>query len=223
MSSCAVPIPMMMMEASTQAQTRAFAVRIVRSVVMTVGPLSNDDDQKQDYVRQDGGGGEPDKEPTEPHEVVADLIDSGARKVQLSVHIRLAGVQALGVAVELGERLALVLAGALQDSDCALGFGELAFVLDDALHCESDVGVHILRVLVVPEVDMVGSAAVLADFVLQGGDVVVDAGDVVDDSLVVIDDGLDGGVAVLAAGGAVTLSLGGHWCVVLPDWCGVGG
>lgn len=81
MSSCAVPIPMMMMEASTQAQTMAFAVRIVRSVVMTVGPLSNDDDQKQDYVRQDGGGGEPDKESAEPHEVVADLIDSGARKV----------------------------------------------------------------------------------------------------------------------------------------------
>ena len=143
MSSCAVPIPMMMMEASTQAQTMAFAVRIVRSVVMTVGPLSNDDDQKQDYVRQDGGGGEPDKESAEPHEVVADLIDSGARKVQLSVQIRLLGVKLLCVAVELGERGVLVLAGALKNSDRGLGFGELAFVLDDALHCESDVCVHV--------------------------------------------------------------------------------
>lgn len=108
-----------------------------------MAPLSNDDDQKQDYVRQDGGGGDPDKEPAEPHEVVADLIDSGARKVQLSVQIRLLGVKLLCVAVKLGERLALVLAGALQDSDCALGLGQLAFVLDDALHCESDVCVHI--------------------------------------------------------------------------------
>lgn len=143
MSSCAVPIPMMMMVASTHAQTMAFAVRIVRSVVMTIGPLSNDDDQKQDYVRQDGGGGEPDKESAEPHEVVADLIDSGTRKVQLSVQVCLLGVKLLCVAVELGERGVLVLAGALKNSDGSFGFGELAFGLNDALHCESDVCVHV--------------------------------------------------------------------------------
>ena len=61
----------------------------------------------------------------------------------------------------------------------------------------------------VPAVDPVAEVACP---VLQGGDVVVDAGDVVDDALVVVDDGLDGGVAVVAAGGAVALGLvaGGH-------------
>ena len=48
MSSCAVAMPAMMTVAATSAQTVAFAVRIVRSVVMTVGPLFSDDDQKQD-------------------------------------------------------------------------------------------------------------------------------------------------------------------------------
>lgn len=208
MSSWAVAMPAMMMVAATSAQTRAFAVRMVRSVVMMVGPLFTDDEQEQEYVPQGGGCGEPDKEPAEPHEFVADLIDSGARKVELSVQVRLLGVQALGVAVKLSERLALVLAGALQDSDRALGFGELAFVLDDALHCESDVCVHILRMLVVPEVDMVGSAAVLTGFVLEGGDAVVEAVDVGAYLVVVVDDCLDGGVAVVAACCAVAFGLG---------------
>jgi len=174
-----------------------------------VGPLFNDDDQEQDYVRQDGGCGEPDKEPAEPHEVVADLIDSGARKVELLVQVRLLGVQALGVAVELSERLALVLAGALQDSDRALGFGELAFVLDDALHCESDVGVHVLCVLCDPPVEVVGEAAGLAEFVLEARDAGVEAVDVVADLVVVVDDCLDGGVAVVASCCAVAFGLGG--------------
>ena len=125
------------------------------------------------------------------------------------VQVRLLGVQALGVAVELGERLALVLAGALQDSDCALGFGELAFVLDDALHCESDVGVHVLRVLCDPPVEVVGEAAGLAEFVLEGRDAVVEAVDVGADLVVVVEDCLDGGVSVCPAGGAVALGLGG--------------
>lgn len=172
------------------------------------GPLFNDDDQEQDYVRQDGGCGEPDKEPAEPHEVVADLLDSGARQVELLVQARLLGVKLLGVAVELGERRALVLAGALQDSDCALGLGQLAFVLDDALHGESDVGVHILRVLVGAAVDVVGEAAGLAEFVLEAGNAVVEAVDVGSDLVVVVDDCLDGGVAVVAACCAVALSLG---------------
>lgn len=190
----------------------ALAVRIVRSVVMTVGPLSNDGNQKQEYVRQDGGGGDPDKEPAEPHEVVADLIDSGARKVQLSVQIRLIGVKLLCVAVELGERLALVLAGALKDSDGSFGFGELAFVLNDALHCESDVCVHVLRVLCDPPVEVVSEAAGLAEFVLEHCDAVVEAVDVGADLVVVVDDCLDGGVAVVAACCAVAFCLGpgGH-------------
>lgn len=208
MSSWAAAMPAMMMVAATSAHTMAFALRMVRSVVMTVGPLFNDDDQEQDYVRQDGGCGEPDKEPAEPHEVVADLLDSGGVQVELLVQVRLLGVKLLGVAAELGERLALVLAGALQDSDCALGLGQLAFVLDDALHCESDVGVEVLRVLVVPEVDMVGSAAVLADFVLEARDAVVEAVDVGAYLVVVVDDCLDGGVAVVASCCAVALSLG---------------
>lgn len=124
------------------------------------------------------------------------------------VQVRLLGVQALGVAVELGERLALVLAGALQDSDCALGFGESAFVLDDALHCESDVGVGVLRVLFDPPVEVVGEAAGLAEFVLEARDAVVEAVDVGADLVVVVDDCLDGGVAVVASCSAVTFGLG---------------
>lgn len=125
------------------------------------------------------------------------------------VPVRLLGVEVLGVAVELGERLALVLAGALQDSDCALGFGELAFVLDDALHCESDVGVHVLRVLCDPPVEVVGEAAGLAEFVLEARDAVVEAVDVGADLVVVVDDCLDGGAAAVAACCAVALGLGG--------------
>lgn len=112
--------------------------------------------------------------------------------------------------VEDGDACLVFLAGLLKDANGTLNFGCLTFVLDDALHCESDVGVHILRMLVVPEVDMVGSAAVLTDFVLQGGDAVVDSGDVVDDALVIVDDGLDCGVAVVASCGAVALGFGGH-------------
>ena len=118
-------------------------------------------------------------------------------------------MQALGVAVELSERLALVLAGALQDSDRALGFGELAFVLDDALHGESDVGVHVLCVLCDPPVEVVGEAAGLAEFVLEARDAVVEAVDVVADLVVVVDDCLDGGVAVVASCCAVAFGLGG--------------
>lgn len=130
---------------------------------------------------------------------------------EVVVQVRLLGVKLLGVAVELVERLALVLAGALQDSDCAFGFGELAFVLDDALHCESDVGVHVLRVLCDPPVEVVGEAAGLADFVLENGDAVVEAVDVGAYLGVVVDDCLDGGVAVVAACCAVALGLGvGH-------------
>ena len=113
---------------------------------------------------------------------------------EVVVHVRLLGVEVLGVAVELGERLALVLSGALQDSDCALGFGELAFVL---------------RVLCDPPVEVVGEAAGLADFVLENGDAVVEAVDVGSDLVVVVDDCLDGDAAVTAACCAVTLSLGG--------------
>ena len=189
-----------------------------------VGPLFNDDDQEQDYVPQDGGCGEPDKEPAEPHEVGADLIDSGARQVELSVQVRLIGVKLLSVAVELSERLALVLAGALQDSNSALGFGELAFVLDNALHGESDVGVHVLRVLVGAAVDVVGEASGLAEFVLEAGDAVVEAVDVGAYLVVVVDDCLDGGVSVCPAGGAVAfgLGVGGHG-VSFTGWCVVGG
>lgn len=124
------------------------------------------------------------------------------------VQVRLLGVQALGVAVELGERLALVLTGALQDSNCALGFGELAFVLDNALHCESDVGGHILRVLCDPPVEAVDDVLALAEFVLEGSDAVVEAVDVGAYLVVVVDDCLDGGVAVAAACCAVAFGLG---------------
>ena len=133
----------------------------------------------------------------------------GASDGEVVIQVRLLGVELLGVAVELGERLALILAGALQDSDCALGFGELAFSFDDALHCESDVCVHVLCVLCDPPVEVVGEAADFAEFVLEGPDAVVEAVDVGADLVVVVDDCLDGDAAVTAACCAVTLSLGG--------------
>ena len=161
---------------------------------------------------------EPDTEvdPGEGDELLLHLCEVGASdgKVGASdgevvIQVRLLGVELLGVAVELGERLALVFAGALQDSDCALGFGELAFSFDDALHCESDVCVHVLRVLCDPSVEVVGEAAGLAEFVLEARDAVVEAVDVGSDLVVVVDDCLDGGVSVCPAGGAVALGLGG--------------
>ena len=153
---------------------------------------------------------EPDAEadPGEGDELLFHLREVSANEGEVVILARLLCVQALGVAVELGERLALVLAGALQDSDCALGFGELAFGFHDALHCESDVGVHILRVLCDPPVEVVGKAAGLAEFVLEARDAVVEAVDVGSDLVVVVDDCLDGGVAVVAACCAVAFGLG---------------
>lgn len=154
---------------------------------------------------------EPDAEadPGEGDELLFHLREVSANEGEVVILARLLCVQALGVAVELGERLALVLAGALQNSDCALGFGELAFGFHDALHCESDVGVHILRVLCDPPVEVVGEAAGLADFVLEARDAVVEAIDVGAYLVVVVDDCLDGGVSVVAACCAVAFGLGG--------------
>ena len=154
--------------------------------------------------------GEPDSEgdPGEGDEFLFHLRELCANEGDVVVLARLLGVQALGVAVELGECLALVFAGALQDSDCALGFGELAFGFHDALHCESDVGVHVLRVLCDPPVEVVGEAAGLAEFVLEARDAVVEAVDVGSDLVVVVDDCLDGGVASAAACCAVAFGLG---------------
>lgn len=97
----------------------------------------------------------------------------------------------------------------MQDSNRGFGFGELAFGLHDALHCESDVGVHVLRVLFDSTVEVVGEAASLAEFVLEARDAVVEAVDVGADLVVVVDDCLDGGVAVVAACCAVAFGLGG--------------
>ena len=168
--------------------------------------LGLDEEEEKDSECSD----EPDSEvdPGEGDELLFHLREVSANEGEVVILARLLCVQALGVAVELGERLALVLAGALQDSDCALGFGELAFGFHDALHCESDVGVHILRVLCDPPVEVVGKAAGLAEFVLEARDAVVEAVDVGSDLVVVVDDCLDGGVAVVAACSAVALGLG---------------
>ena len=124
----------------------------------------------------------------------------------------LLAVHFVGVGDELGDGLLVLLAGVLEDADGGFDFGLLAFVLDDAPHGVGDVcqGVFVgLVELGVPAVDPVAEVACLA---LQGGDVVVDAGDVVDDALVVVDNALDCGVAVVASGGTVALSLGGCGC-----------
>ncbi len=170
------------------------------------------DDEKQDDDGECCGGPDSEVDPGEGDELLFHLREVGASDSEVVIQVRLLGVKLLGVAVELGDCLALVLAGTLQDSDCALGFGEFAFVLDDALHCESDVCVDVLRVLVGAAVDVVGEAAGLAYFVLEAGDAVVEAVDFGAYLVVVVDDCLDGGVSVCPAGGAVALGLGvgGH-------------
>lgn len=155
--------------------------------------------------------GDPDAEanPGEGDNFLFQLREVSMHDGEVSVLARLLCVELPGVPVELGESLVLILAGSLQDSNRGFGFSEAAFVLHDALHCESDVGVHVLRVLCDPPVEVVGEAADFAEFVLEGPDAVVEAVDVGSDLVVVVDDCLDGGVAVAAACCAVTLSLGG--------------
>lgn len=181
---CAVPMPMMRMEARVHAQTRARAVRIVWWVVMV--PLGLDDEEDEDGECC----GDPDSEvdPGEGDEFLFHLREVSMHDGEVSVLARLLCVELPGVPVELGESLVLILAGSLQDSNRGFGFSEAAFVLHDALHCESDVGVHVLRVLCDPPVEAVDVGA---------------------DLVVVVDDCLDGDAAVTAACCAVTLSLGG--------------
>ena len=100
----------------------------------------------------------------------------------------LLAVHFVGVGDELGDGLLVLLAGVLEDADGGFDFGLLAFVLDDAPHGVGDVcqGVFVgLVELGVPAVD---------------------------DALVVVDNALDCGVAVVASGGTVALSLGGCGC-----------
>ena len=178
-----------------------------------------------DEVGEDGDGGdcpEADGDPGELEEAVVGVVYFCLQEGDFMVEGRLLAVHFVGVGDELGDGLLVLLAGVLEDANGALNFGLLAFVLDDAPHGVGDVcqGVFVgLVELGVPAVDPV---AEVAGPLLQGCDGVVNAGDVVDNALVVVDDGLDRGVAVVASGGADTLSLGGH-CVVLSWWCGVGG
>lgn len=155
--------------------------------------------------------GDPDAEanPGEGDNFLFQLREVSMHDGEVSVLARLLCVELPGIPVELGESLVLILAGSLQDSNRGFGFSEAAFVLDDALHCESDVGVDVLRVLCDPPVEVVGEAAGLAELVLEARDAVVEAVDVGADLVVVVDDCLDGDAAVTAACGAVTLSLGG--------------
>lgn len=205
MSSCAVAMPAMMTVAATSAQTVAFAVFI--GVAFLVGGGDEEDGE----AGEEHGGSEEDGQLAERLELCLGAVYFCLQEVDFLVECDLLAVHFVGVDDELGDSFLVLLAGFLEDANGALNLGCLTFVLDDALHCESDVCVHILRMLVVPEVDMVGSAAVLTDFVLQGGDVVVEAVDVGSDLVVVVDDCLDGGVAVLAACCAVALGLGvGH-------------
>lgn len=155
--------------------------------------------------------GDPDTEvdPGEGDKFLFQLREVSMHDGEVSVLARLLCVELPGVPVELGESLVLILAGSLQDSNRGFGFSEAAFVLHDALHCESDVGVHVLCVLCDPPVEVVGEAADFAEFVLEGPDAVVEAVDVGADLVVVVDDCLDGGAASAAACCAVALSLGG--------------
>ena len=172
--------------------------------------------------------GDPDSEvdPGEGDELLFHRLEIDTSDGDVVVQVRLLAVHFVGVGDELcdsflvflagvvedGDVCLVFLAGVLEDADGGFDFGCLTFVLDDAPHGVGDVcqGVFVgLVELGVPAVDPV---AEVAGPVLQGGDGDVDSGDVVDNALVVVDDGLDGGVAVVASGGAVALSLGfgGH-------------
>ena len=114
--------------------------------------------------------------------------------------------------VEDGDVCLVFLAGLLEDADSGFDFGCLTFVLDDAPHGEGDVRAVVFVRLIEAGIPCVEAATDVTGFVLQGGDVVVEAVDVGADLVVVVDDCLECGVAVVASGGAVALSLGfgGH-------------
>ena len=230
MSSWAVAMPAMMTVAATSAQTVAFAVFI------GVASLVGGGDEEEGDAGEEHGGSEEDGQLAECLELCLGVVYFCLQEVDFPVERDLIAVHFVGVGDELGDVCLVFLAGVVEDGDVCLvflaglledadsgfDFGCLTFVLDDALHGVGDVLQGVFAPLFEAVVPVVDSVVEVAGIVLQGGDVVVDAGDVVDDALVVIDDGLDRSVAVVAACSAVALSLGGH-CVVLPDWCGVGG
>lgn len=219
MSSWAVAMPAMMTVAATSAQTVAFAVFI------GVASLVGGGDEEEGDAGEEHGGSEEDGQLAERLELCLGAVYFCLQEVDFPVERDLLAVHFVYVGDELGDGFLVFLAGVvedgnvclvflaglLEDADGGLDFGCLAFVLYDAPHGVGDVCQGVLIGLVELGVPAVDPVAEVAGPVLQGGDVVVDAGDVVDDALVVIDDGLDGGVAVLASGGAVTLSLGSHF------------
>lgn len=182
-----------------------------------------------DEVGEDGDGGdcpEGDGDPGELEEATVGVVYLCLQEVDFLVECDLLAVHFVGVGDELGDGFLVLLtgvvedgdvslvflAGLLEDADGALNFGCFTFVLYDAPHGVGDILPSVGILLVEDGVPVVEPAAEVTGFVLQGGDAVVDAGDVVDDALVVAHDGLDCGVAVVAAGGAVTLGLGaGGW------------
>lgn len=83
---CAVPIPMMMTEASAHAQTRAFAVRIVRSVVM-VSVLGLDDEEDEDC--ECCGDPESEVDPGEGDELLFHLREVSANEGEVVILARL--------------------------------------------------------------------------------------------------------------------------------------
>ena len=158
--------------------------------------------------------GDPDSEvdPGEGDELLFHRLEVDTSDGDVVVQVRLLVVHFVGVGDELGDSFLVFLAGVLEDADGGFDFGLLAFVPGDALHGVGD----ILSGVVVLFFEAVGPdgkpGAEVTGYVMQLGDGDVDSGDVVDNALVVVDDGLDCGVAVVASGGAVALSLGfgGH-------------
>ena len=71
------------------------------------------DEEKEDEDCECCGDPESEVDPGEGDELLFHVFNVYAGDGEVVVQVRLLGVQTLGVAVELGERLALVLAGAL--------------------------------------------------------------------------------------------------------------
>lgn len=176
--------------------------RIVRSIGVSLRDDEDSEDGECCGEPEDGG------DPCELGEPLVGFVELVAQEVGFLLEGVSAAVHLVGVVDELGDGFLVFLAGVLEDADGALNFGLFAFVPGDALHGMGD----ILSGVVVLFFEAVGPdgkpGAEVTGCVMQLGDGDVDSGDVIDDAFVVVLDGLDCGVAVVAAGGAVALCLG---------------
>lgn len=173
---------------------------LVFRMVRSIGVSLRDDEKSEDGE----GCGEPDGEadPCELDESLIGLVELFVEDGDFLLESVSAAVYLVGVGDELGDCFLVLLlhvvshrvdghlslAGLLEECERGFNLCYLAFVLDDASHAVADVAAHVLHAL---------------------GDGAFEFCKVGSEGFVVVDDCLECGVAVLAAGRAVTLGLGG--------------